>query len=229
MENKRISCLDCKFRHPIFSHLKKEELLIIDKNRLEVKYNEGEIIFKQGTPITHIVSITSGLVKIYIEGLNKRNLILQYVRTGEFLGGPGAFIDNLHHYTVTAVEETSACLIDVNIFKNLMIKNSAFALGYIEDISKKGIYNFEKFISLSQKQMHGRVAEALLYYNDVVYAGNKSGFPLFRRDVAELTALSKDSAGRILNSLHDSKIIEISESTVKILNRKKLEDISLKG
>ena len=110
-----------------------------------------------------------------------------------------------------------------------MHKNIDFAFGYIEDISDKGIKNFERFISLTQKQMHGRVAEALLYYDDIVYKGHPNGFPLNRKDLAEITALSKDSAGRILNSLHDSKVIKISENTVSILNRKDLEKISQKG
>ncbi|MFA6923270.1 MAG: Crp/Fnr family transcriptional regulator [Bacteroidales bacterium] len=227
--NKSPTCVECKFKHEIFYNLTEDELLIINENKLEVVYNEGEVIFKQGTPITHIVSVTKGLAKIYIEGVSKKNLILQYVRPTEFLGGPGAFTDKIHHYSVIAMEETTACLISVEIFKDLMHKNIEFAFGYIEDVSKKGIYNFNKFISLTQKQMHGRIAEALLYYKDTVYPDHSNGFPLYRKDIAELTALSKDSASRILNSLHESKIIEISESTIKILNRKQLEKISIKG
>ncbi|MFA6923267.1 MAG: Crp/Fnr family transcriptional regulator [Bacteroidales bacterium] len=229
LEDKKNTCVDCKFKHEIFNRLTEEELLLVNENRLEVIYNEGETIFKQGTPITHIVSITKGLAKIYIEGFGKKNLLLQYVRSNEFLGGPGAFTDKIHHYSVAAMEETTACLISVEIFKNLMHKNIEFAFGYIEDISKKGIYNFNRFISLTQKQMHGRIAEALLYYKDIVYPNHSSGFPLYRGDIAELTALSKDSVSRILNSLHESKVIEFADNTVKILNQKQLETISQKG
>ena len=228
IENKK-SCFDCKLKHSIFNHLKEEELTLINNSKLQITYNEGEILFKQGAPITHIVSITKGLVKIYIEGLNKKNLILQYIRPGDFLGGPGAFVDNIHHYTIAAVEETSACLIDINVFKTLMQKNVNFAFDYIEDISKKGIYNFSKFISLTQKQMHGRVAEALLYFDNIVYPDNKKGFPLNRKDFAELTALSKDSVSRILNSFEEAKTIEISDNVIKILDKGNLEKISIKG
>jgi len=226
---KKTSCIDCPRKNSLFKHLTEEELLLVDKNKTEVTYNDGEIIFKQGTPITHIVSITKGLAKVYIEGYDKKNLIIQYVRSNEFLGGPGAFVDNMHHYSVTAMEETCACLIDVNVFKSLMLKNVFFAFGYIEDISRKGIYNFDRFISLTQKQMHGRVAEALLYFADIVYSEMHDGFPFNRKDIAEITALSKDSAGRILNSLQESNIIKVSESSIKILNRKQLESISQKG
>jgi len=225
----KITCIDCGKKNILFKHLTEDELLLIDRNRTEVAYNKGEIIFKQGAPITHIISITRGLVKVYLEGLSKKNLILQYIPTSEFIGGPGAFVDNMHHFSVSAAEETCACLIDVNVFKSLMLKNVHFAYAYIEDISQKGLFNFERFISLTQKQMHGRIAEALLYFADVVFPDQPYGFPLYRKDIAELTALSKDSAGRIISSLQDSNIISISENTIKILDRKQLENISHKG
>ncbi len=227
--NNKSNCVDCKLKHKIFNYLTDEELQLINKNRIEVVYNEGEMIFKQGTAITHIASITKGLAKVYVEGYSKKNLIIQYSGPGDFFGGPGAFIDNKHHFSAIAVEETTACLIGVDLFKSLMHKNIDFAFGYIEDISLKGILNFKRFISLTQKQMHGRVAEALLHYMDIVYSEKLKGFPLNRKDLAEMTALSKDSAGRILNSLAEAKIIEIADNNIKILNRKQLEKISQNG
>jgi CRP/FNR family transcriptional regulator, polysaccharide utilization system transcription regulator len=225
LTTKNKSCIECGIKNSLFKHLTADELLLVDKSKASVTYNKGEIIFKQGTPMSHIVSITKGLVKVYIEGIGKKNLILQYVRSDEFIGGPGAFVDNIHHYSVTAIEDTCCCLIDINVFRNLMLKNKYFAYAYIEDISKKGIYNFDRFISLTQKQMHGRIAEAILYFADFVYPNNHESFPFNRKDIAEITALSKDSAGRILNSLHESKTILVNENTIKILNRKHLEQI----
>lgn len=222
-------CGDCTCRHFSFSTLSKEELNTLNESRLEVVYNEGETIFKQGTSLTHIMSITRGLVKVYIEGVAKKNLILQYVGEGEFLGGPGAFVDRIHHFSVVAVEETHACLIAVDVFKKLIEQNSKFAMKYLEDVSRKGIYNFDRFISLTQKQMHGRVADALLYFENIVYPNNKEGFLLNRKDLAELTALSKDSAGRILNSFEESEIIKVVENKIVILNKAQLEQISIKG
>lgn len=223
------NCTECACKHHAFGVLSKEELHKINENRLEVIYNEGETIFKQGTSITHVMSITKGLVKVYIEGIAKKNLILQYVRAGEFLGGPGAFVDRIHHYSVIAVEETHACLIPIDIFKKMLEENRRFSMAYIEDVSRKAIYNFDRFISLTQKQMHGRVADAILYLDNKVYPNSKNGFLLNRKDLAELTALSKDSAGRILNSFEESEIIKIEENKIIILKKDQLEQISEKG
>jgi CRP/FNR family transcriptional regulator len=222
-------CLACPFKQNLFTNLTNEELKQVNDAKLEITYNEGEIIFKQGSFITHIVAVTSGLAKVYLEGISKRNLILQYIKPAEFIGGPGTFVDKIHHFSVIASEETTACLIPVELFKRLIETNQQFALGYIELISRKRISSFERFISLTQKQMYGRVADALLYlYNDV-YTNAEEGFPLNRKDLADLTALSKDSAGRILNSFEESGFIKLGENKIIILKKDQLEDISSKG
>ena len=221
--------MDIKTGHKIFKCLTDDELTLLNKNNSIVVYNAGEIIFKQSSPITHIAIVTRGLVKTYLEGVSKKNLIIQYSGKGNFFGEPGAFTDNIHHFTAIAVEETSACLIGVEVFKKLMRMNNEFAMEYIEDMSDKSIKNFERFISLTQKQMYGRVAEALIYYSEKVYYSRKDAFPLNRQDLAEITALSKDSAGRILNAFQKSKVIKILNNSIKILDKDSLEEISNKG
>jgi CRP/FNR family transcriptional regulator, polysaccharide utilization system transcription regulator len=223
------NCLNCIYKHPLFTRLSNEELQMINDAKLEVTFNEGENMLKQGSFVTHIISVTSGLAKVYIEGISKRNLILQYVKPGDFIGGPGAFVDKINHFSVVAVEDTNACLIPIDVFKQIIQTNHTFALGYIEDISLKGIFNFDRFISLTQKQMYGRVADALLYQYKNIYSSRTNGFPLNRKDLADFTALSKDSAGRILNSFEESGFIKISDNKIIILNLEQLEDISSKG
>jgi CRP/FNR family transcriptional regulator, polysaccharide utilization system transcription regulator len=220
---------DKKPSHKIFTYLTDKESALINKTMPEVVYNEGEIIFKQGSPVTHLASIIKGLAKVYVEGLEKRNLILRYACSRDFIGSSGIFTDNLHHFTAVAVKDTTAKLINTELFKNLMQENNRFALGYIEYISEREIMYCQKLISLTQKQMHGRVAEALLYYSDKVYFSKKDAFLISRKDMADITALNKDTIGRILNDLQNSKIIKMETNSVKILNRNKLENISNKG
>ena len=62
-------CTECIERSPLFKHLSKEELEIMNEGRFEVKYKSGETIYKQGTDITHVLSVTSGMAKIFVEGV----------------------------------------------------------------------------------------------------------------------------------------------------------------
>lgn len=80
---KRLSCSSCHWKIPLFNHLTDDELCMMDANRHEVSFNTGEIILKQGAPLTHIVCLTRGLANIYIEGLRKRKLILRILKPTE--------------------------------------------------------------------------------------------------------------------------------------------------
>ncbi len=44
----------------IFCHLSDDQLEYINKDRFEVHFRKGEVIFKQGGPLTHIACLTTG-------------------------------------------------------------------------------------------------------------------------------------------------------------------------
>ena len=70
----------------------------IDEKRIEVHFKAGELIFKQGTPNLHFLCLTQGMVKLYIEGFDNKNLIIGLVKPVEYILGPGIYVDNKHHY-----------------------------------------------------------------------------------------------------------------------------------
>lgn len=216
----------CKLGDPIFSLLTDEEIDIVHDNIYNVIFNEGEIILKQGSPITHIININQGIAKLYLEGYNKRNLLLQYLKADEFIGGPGAFVDNMNHFSLMATEECDVYFLSLETFTNLLNTNIRFANGYIKDISQKGIYNFRRFIGLTQKQMHGRVADALLYYLLQVKKNPSLELEFSRQNIADYSGITKDSTGRILKEFHEGGIIKMNGNKINILNVPLLEQIS---
>jgi CRP/FNR family transcriptional regulator, polysaccharide utilization system transcription regulator len=229
LDEPKHKCFNCNLKLEMFKSLTPEEMDLVDNNRIQVKYKAGEIIFKQGTPLTHIACITSGMAKIYIEGLNERNLILKFVKPVEFIGGPGMGVDNIHHYSVSALEDTTSCLINAVTIKELIEKNSTFALQLLKGNNIQSMSNFEKFISLTQKQMPGRIADALLYLSNEVYHSASFVTNISRQDLADLTAMTKESAIRILKDLKDNKYINAEGSRFEILNMEALRHLSRIG
>jgi CRP/FNR family transcriptional regulator, polysaccharide utilization system transcription regulator len=223
------NCLDCIRKSPIFRFLSDEQLIRFNENRYETKYNAGEIIFKQGTAMTHMMSFTSGLAKIYLEGSNQRNIILRIIKAGEFIGGPGMFTDFRHHFTVRAIEDSSACFIDVNVFKDIMNENTEFSIQTYKSANMHTLKNFQKFVSLTQKQMPGRIADAIIYLYEEIYQSNPFQITLSRQELGDMTALSKESAIRILKQFKDEKIISINQNELEILNEDALYEISRIG
>lgn len=222
------NCIDCNCKSSVFKKLSVPELELMNQNRFEVTFKAGEIMFKQGTPSPHFLCITKGMAKIYLEGLGK-NLILGLIKPVGYIFGPGIYVDNKHHYSAAALEDSSACLVDVNTYKQLVRKNPDFAEEFIQRFSQQAIINFNQFISLTQKQMHGRIADALIYLCDEIYCRNPFELTISRQDLADLSGMSKESAIRILKEFKEEGILAAEGSFVHILNRPHLLHISETG
>ncbi|MFA8436206.1 MAG: Crp/Fnr family transcriptional regulator [Marinifilaceae bacterium] len=222
-------CVDCNRKLPLFQLLSGEELETMNRNRFEVRFKVGETIFKQGTSATHLLVITSGLAKLYVEGVQDRQLIIRIIRPWELVGHAGLYYDSRHHYSIAALDEVTACFIGIEEFKASLRSNAEFAEEFIKAYTSKGIFSYEKMVSLSQKQMHGRIADGLLYLSHNVYGDSSFNMHLSRQDLADLTGMSKDSAIRILKEFHHEGVIELKGRKLTILNPDQLEHISETG
>lgn len=231
MEEKKNSkhCGNCLTELPIFNALTNEQFELINQVRCKVKFRPGEVIFKQGTAMTHIMILNDGLVKIYIEGIDNRNLILRFARPHTIIGGPGFFTDFKNHVTTMAIEETSACFIDVQTLIELIKQNKDFAVELLKWVNTHTLTNYIKLIELTQKGMHGRIAGALLYLQNDVFKSQNGEISIKRQDLAELTAMSKESAIRILKELKDDNIISVDGNIIKLKDFDMLMQINQKG
>lgn len=223
------NCNECLKRNSVFNTLSEVQILKLSTNKYTAKYKSGEIIFKQGTLVTHILSLTSGLVKVYIEGYNDKNLILKLSQSGELIGGPGLFTDKRFHYSVTALTDCTTCFIEANTVIELVQENKEFAIAMLTHVNKSAINNFNKFISLTQKHMQGRMADALIYLSRVIYKSSKFTMDVSRQDLADLTAMTKESSIRILKEFKDDNIISLNNNDIEILKPEKLDFISVTG
>ena len=226
---RKLNRVNCPLQQDIFKNLSERELQIMNEGRYEVSYKSGETIFKQGTPLTHIACVTSGMLKIYIEGLNNKNMLIKIAGEKEIIGGPGMYTDFKHHFTVTALKNTLICQIDVDAFKEVIQMNSNFAMSLLRQNNIQGIKNFEKFINLTQKHMPGRIADAIFYLSDEVHKSEDFITPISRQDLADLTAMTKESAIRILKEFRDAGLMQVEGSRFKILRREQLKKISQTG
>ena len=220
-----LNCNFCSMKSPMFELLTREELDLITTTKKRVLFKSGETIVKQGAPLSHVLSFTSGLAKVYIEGSGNRNLILQFVKPTQFLGSPGIYVDSIHYFSVVAVRDSSVCFIAIDVFKKIIRENSDFAEAFMKDVSSNGIFNYERFISLTHKNMPGRIADGLIYLSENIF--NSDGvIKISRQDLAEFTGMSKDSVIRTLKELANDGILDNGPDGIKIVNMSRLSKIS---
>lgn len=185
------------------------------KNKNVVSFYKGETIFKQGAFNSHIGSIISGFAKIYIEGVNGKQQILYLSNSRDLIGHVSLFYDNSSIVSVSAITDSTVCLISNETIKYYLTTIPALANLIISNINKHNHIIFNRIISLTQKQMHGRVADTLLYLSKILNDSNEIDLPLTRKELAELSGMTTESFIRILTEYKNDGIV--------VLNGKKIE------
>lgn len=226
---KCFDCTACNERSPLFHYLTKDELAIMNAGRFEVHFDAGETIVKQGTIANHMMVITNGIAKLFLEGIDRRNLILDLVLPWKLFGGPGLFNDMRYHYSVSALTATSACFIAADHVRQVIRSNPDFAESILRHCNKNSAANFDRLISLTQKQMPGRLADTLIYLNNDIFQKNRFTLPLSRLELGEMSNMTKESVTRILKEFEAEKIITVEGKTIEILNLEVLKEISFRG
>jgi len=223
------SCESCSCGWQNFRHLTSSELQLLNENRYEATFKPGEIMIKQGSPTSNALFMSGGMAKIYIEGSRGKNFLMGIAVPGKLILGPGAYVNSRHSYSVAAITSVHACFIGFDIFKHLVKVNGAFAESFIEDISSKALEAHTRMVSLVQKRMSGRLADALLYFADDIFKSDDFEMILSRQDLGDMTSMAKECVVRILKEFEESGVVYSDSSKIKILDKEKLIQISENG
>jgi len=193
-----------------------------------VQFDPAEIIIKQDAPTSSVAYVRSGLVKIHIKG-SIREKILNIVKAPAYLCLHSTFGDNVNHFSATAIEKTTVCIIDSITFSNFIHENGDFAYQIIEDMGKVELKNFHNLINNSQKQNMDRVADALLFFTKEIYGSHSFTLSVSRQELADLTGFTRESISRIFTNFNKEKILNIEGRKITILNEPLLKQISVNG
>jgi CRP-like cAMP-binding protein len=222
-------CETCLLRMLCTQALSPEEFDIIDKTAVKLKFIKGETLIKQGSTTTHIVYLSKGVVKHNYENETGKNLILTISSAPYFLGGANIFNDGVNLFSIWAIEECEACLIDIQAIKQVIRNNGEISLklfAIVSEMFKSSIFNF---ISMAHKHVNGRIADIFLYLSKSVYKNNKFTLSLTRKEISEFAGVSQENVITTMSKLNKEGIIKVEGKNIEILNFEKLTHISKTG
>jgi CRP-like cAMP-binding protein len=221
-------CEDADETGNCFKILSEQEMNLLQNNRTEIHFSKGETIIKQGTKSSDILYLKEGLVKVGVNN-GDNNLILCIKTKNHFIGTENIYGYEYHAYTVTALEDSVICFIDTSAIRQLIKQNNNFNSELYKVITSNTLMTFNRFFSLTQKQLHGRFADILLCLSKKIYKSKKFDLPLSRKDLAALTGMAPESVIRIIKDFKTDKIISTKGKRIEILNEPLLEKISNVG
>lgn len=208
-----------------FGQLTDEQANMVKNNSVVLNYNKGEMICKQGAFASNVYFVKNGIMKAYKE-YKENNLIMRFIKQGEVVGLSSLYNKGTYLYSVASVGMSDVMAVTADVIKQLIRENSDFAEKVVAALNKITVDEHERVISLTQKQLNGRIADAVLHLANYVHNSDEFNMQLTRRDVADFCAMSTESAIRILKELHNDKIINIDGKELKIVSKQLLENVS---
>jgi len=201
----------------ISQDLKEEEIKQL--LRVKIEFKKGETIFKQGGIASYIILLSSGLSKNYVEGNFDKGFNFKIIKPISFVGLSSAYGKNIYAFSGSALTKCEAYLIDIQIFRSIMSRNHSFANRILNWYCNTTQSHLTRMSSIANKQALGRLAETLLYLSDDIFNGKIITTNVSRKDIAELAAMSTESAVRFLSDLKKDKIIDITSNSIEIKKR----------
>jgi len=223
------SCSECLKKCNMFKALTKDQLDSVYEQRYDTTFREGEIIAKQGSPISNVVSLSDGLAKLILETPGKPDILVSVVKPTNLITSPGMFLDNRYHYSVVSLTPTKACFISMNIIRQLFGENPEFQRRFHKSVGERSIMLFNRFRNIIHKNMAGRLAEAILFLYHDIYGTKKFHMDLSRSDLAEYSNMTKESVSRILKEYKEERIFDLNHNEAEILDLERLEQIARNG
>lgn len=221
-----ISCLDCKLKSIPFQQLNVEQLQLVNDNRSELSFRQGELLLKQGALRSHIIYIRRGFAKIFYEK-DDEVIVLGIATPGSFIGIQWLYGMHKLPFSVEALVDTEVCLKDIDVFKQLILENPRFASEIINHLSRELSQTHQRMFSLVTQQVNARFAELLLFMRHVMYQSNPFKLTISKREIAGLISTSPENLSRLIAAFNKQGLIDTRASIIEILDEEALRSLCL--
>lgn len=196
----------------------KEWKSAIALGKKNLKLKKGEVLFREGEPVTGVYFVYSGSVKVYKKWDDDKDLIVRFAKGGAILGHRGLGGNLVYPISAAALEPSVVCFIDTQLFEATLKTNSEFTNRLIHFLVQELYESEKKMRNLAHMPVKGRVAEALLHLKEL-FGEDDKGFiniDLSRQDLASFAGATYETVFRMINELVKERLIKLSGKSIAI-------------
>ena len=221
-------CKDCDLKNLFFEHVKKDEMQRVCSMNTQHAFKKGDIISREGDDIKNFTYLKSGLVKLFRSDGEKEQII-HIAKPFDYVSILSLFSQTKYQYSVTALEDSVTCNLEMSFVTEMAEKNSVFALDLMRRMSEISDKIIMEMLEIRKRNLRGRVSFMLLYFAHDIFGGNSFELPVSRKEIAEYIGMSTENVIRTLSEFRKDKIIKIFGKIIEIVDNEGLERISRLG
>lgn len=214
---------------PLFRGVSTERIAeIVGKARFHfLKYlPDGSDIVTEGEPCTHIKFILSGKVRSTIANHDGRFSVSQTLEAPDVIA-PDFLFGRATDYpcTARALEPTSIIQIEKSDYLRILNMDSVFMLNYLNYLSMNAQKAVAGVLGLTMGSVQERVAFWIIALTQP--SGKDIVLQCRQRDLYAVFGVQRSTFVAALDNLKDRGLIEYTNSTITILDRRALIDLLL--
>ena len=215
------TCMFCRLCVP-------EWIPVINNHRKIMTLKKGDLLFEEGEIMTGIYFVYNGVVKVH-KKWGPKELIIRFGRKGDIVGHRGLGNDIFYPVSATALEDSVACFIPLDIFMSSLKINYEFLYRLMLFFAEELKLSEQKMRNLAHMTVRGRVAQALISLK------NKFGTKpdghidilLSRQDLASYAGTTYETVFRVMADLTAQNILKVKGKKISILNETNLHLLTI--
>lgn len=208
----------------LFEGLTAEELESLMGSGVTHTYKKGEIIFREGGIPTGIFYIRSGRIKKYKTTMKGGEQIFYLCCEGELLGYHALLSEEHYPDSAATIEEAEITFIPKENFLHVLRNSTALSNTLLKALGHEFSLFINSITNLATKSVRERLAFTLLILDEKFkssdHPGKASQINLSRTDLANMVGTAKESLVRLLQEFKRAGLIEKTDKTIRIIDRK---------
>lgn len=216
----------------IWSVLDSDQKRLVAENLEIHNFKKNQYIYLEGDDPEFLWCLFKGKVKKIKEGVGGRVQILRLMRPVQYFGYRAHFAEERYVSSAMAIEPSTIGSLPLTVVDQLIRSNNNVALFFIQELSRNLGGSDTRIVTLTQKHIRGRLAEALIVLLDHYgYEDDNATLKIYmaREDLASLSNMTTSNAIRTLSTFVNEKIIVVDGRRIKIINEPMLRKISKLG
>jgi CRP/FNR family cyclic AMP-dependent transcriptional regulator len=205
-------------RAAFFDDLPETEIEALSRVASLRRYAAGDEILRADEPGTSFFAIVQGEVKVFVESIDGREVVLGHLQTGDFFGEMAPLEGEPRSASVTALADSEIVVLERDDLLAAMSRDFRLTRRILATLCARLRRANDVIESLAVQDVGGRLARYLVRLADESGAGPVDGYYVVHRpthqEIANSIGATRETVTRMLKQFEDRKLIRVKGSTV---------------
>jgi CRP/FNR family cyclic AMP-dependent transcriptional regulator len=203
---------------PLFDGLTPEQKALIAEGMRVQKFPRSAVLITQGDLSDSLFVLLAGRLKVYIVGVNGREILLDFLDPPAAFGELSLLDGQPRSASVITVEACRLAVLPRQHFLDCLERHPAIAIVLLKTLVQRSRGLVERIGDLALLDVYGRVSNILLAR---ATKETEDGLPILsitHQELANLAGASREMITRILNDLKKGGFIAIENRKITLIN-----------